>query len=496
MKCVGMYINLPHKPIETMHTRIFTFLVIALTAAVSEAAVKLPHVFTDHLVLQADTAVALWGKATPGAEVTASGSWGARSSAKAGADSCWRMMLRTPVASYTPLGLEVTDMADKTSVRLTDVLAGEVWVASGQSNMEMPLRGFWNQPVEGGGEQITFARSLGKGIRFLTVPKALSYEPQYDFEGGWKTSDPENAADFSAVAWYFATALRDMLDVPVGIVCCAYGGSKVEGWEPASVLATYPDCDMEAERNNTEMSDWYRIGCMYNAMLLPVAGYTARGFLWNQGESNVGAHDVYPQRQADMLKVWRSLWGNDNMKFYFVELPGWVYSGVDGTECAVFREAQHKAAAETPGAYIVCTSDLVYPDEPDDIHARNKRPIGLRLAQAAATHTYGLKGVPHTYPTFRNVDFQGAKAVLIFNDAGRGFTPNENLQGFEVAGEDRKFYPAEAVLDGSNFTIHVSAPQVSDIKSVRYCFKNFAIGKVHDMSGIPLVPFRTDDWNE
>lgn len=265
---------------------------------------------------------------------------------------------------------------------------------------------------------------------------------------------------------------------------------------PRSILDTYADVDVDAERKSKETSDWYRANVMYNAMLLPVAGYTARGYLWNQGEANVGKHTDYPSRQNDMVRHWRELWGNPDMPFYFVELPGWDYGDVNGTVCALFREAQHKAAAENHKQYIVCTSDLVYPDESDDIHARNKRPIGNRLAQAAATYTYGLKGIPHRYPTFREMDNRGSEAELSFNDAWQGFTPNENITGFEVAGSDHQFHPAKAVIDRDKLTITVSSPEVSKIEAVRYCFKNFVPGNLHDMVGMPLVPFRTDNWEK
>lgn len=468
---------------------------ISLASAASEASAKveLPHIFSDNMMLQADTTAMLWGKATPGARVEACGSWGGKANTVADADGKWRMSIATPAAGYTPLTLKFHDSASPAdTLTLHDILAGEVWVASGQSNMEMPLRGFWNQPVEGGGEQITFSRKLGRGVRFITVPKAGSYEPFDDIDASWQQCYPATVADFSALGWFFATALRDIIDTPVGIISCSYGGSKLEGWLPAEIIANYPDRNLEAERADTSIEEFARVNVMYNAMLLPIAGFTARGFLWNQGESNVGAHTTYPARQAEMLDHWRKLWGNDAMPFYFVELPGWEYSDPDGIEAALFREAQHDAAAATDGAYIVCTSDLVYPDEPDDIHARNKRSIGIRMAALAATHTYGIKGVPHTFPTFRSMTVDGPKAVLSFNNAWQGFTPNNDLEGFEAAAADGVFHPAKATIDRSHMTIIVTLPGAERIEAVRYCFRNFAIGRIHDMNGMPLVPFRTD----
>lgn len=455
----------------------------------------IPHIFSDNMVIQADTIAQLWGYASPDAQVCITSSWGAKASTKADKSGKWKIGIETPTPSYDDLSIKITDKSDKHSVTFSNILAGEVWIASGQSNMDMPLRGYWHQPVEGGGDEITFSSKNGKGIRFLNVPRKISYSLQEDIDATWQTSNPENTAEFSALAWFFARNLKDIIDTPIGIINSAYGGSKVEAWVPEDILANYPDRNYLAEKNDTTMPDWARVGVMYNAMMYPLAGYTARGFIWNQGESNVGGHSYYPDRQKDMVMHWREIWNNPDMQFYFVELPGWDYGNVNSTDAALFREAQHRAAKETPGAHIICTSDLVYPDEPDDIHARNKRDIGKRMAAAAATYSYGIKGIPHKYPTYKSVEYKGNKAELWFNDMWQGFTPNEDLQGFEVAGEDHVFYPAEAEIDRNGLSITVSASEVDDIKSVRYCFKNFAIGKIHDMLGMPIVPFRTDNWD-
>lgn len=453
----------------------------------AEAKVALPHLFTDNMVLQADTAALLWGEASPGAVVAVIGSWGEKARVKADADGHWQTRLRTPEPGFEPLSVTFTDKSDRHSITLQNVLAGEVWIAAGQSNMDMPLRGYWHQPVEGGGEEIMFSTSTGRGIRFLNVPRAMSASPINDFNAQWQVSCPANTAEFSALAWFFARHLRDLIDRPVGIINSAYGGSKIEYWIPDEILNRHYGTPL-VERDHA--------GEVFNTMLCPLAGFTARGFLWNQGESNVGGHTVYPLLQACMLAHWRSLWGGSGMHFYFVELPGWEYGDINGTRAALFREAQHKAAADTPGAHIVCTSDLVYSDESDDIHARNKRDIGLRMAAAAATYSYGIKGIPHRYPTYKSVELLGGKAVVSFNDMWQGFTPNENLEGFEVAGDDRLFHKAIAEIDHNALTITVSSPAVADIKAVRYCFKNFAIGRIHDMLGLPIVPFRTDSWEE
>lgn len=472
---------------------------VALSAtAFSGFSVELPDIISDNAVLQQNAMAKLWGWADPGRTVTVTSSWDGGKTYQAKADAKtgrWEVSVATPAATFTPQSISFDD--GKSPARIDNVLFGEVWFCSGQSNMEMPLRGFWCQPVEGAAQAIAYSGKY-PGVRMATVPKRASYEVQDRVEGKWKVSAPENAADFSALAYFFATSLTDMLNVPVGIVSCSYGGSKVEGWMPKWKLDEYPDWDVMKEKSlaDSVLREWERINVMYNAMLHPVIGYTVKGFLWNQGESNVGRHNEYPEHQRDMVKIWRDEWGQGELPFYFVELPGWKYGNGEETAAALFRECQHKAAEITPNSGIVCTTDLVYPHELEDIHACKKREIGERLAFMAANRTYGLQGVPATYPSFKAVDLRGDKAVVSFNNADAGLNPNMNLQGFEVAGDDRIFYPAKATEDWNERTVTVSSDKVKDIKAVRYCFNNFAIGSLKDMYGMPLIPFRSDNWDD
>lgn len=457
------------------------------------AVIELPDIVGDNMVVQQNSDARLWGWATPGSTITVGGSWapGKTVSARTADNGRWDVALTTPGASFTPYTIKIE--GDGSNIDVKNVLVGEVWFCSGQSNMEMPLRGFWTQPIEGAAQTIAYSGKY-PGIRVATVPKLASYTPQDRCPSPWKESKPENAADFSALAYYFAQSLTELLNVPVGIISCAYGGSKVEGWQSREQLAQYPEWNVDKEAADSKIKEWERINVMYNAMLHPLIGYTIKGFLWNQGESNVGRHDTYPQHQRDMVTEWRSKWGLGELPFFFVELPGWEYGGPDKTEAARFRECQHEAARITPNSGIVCTSDLVYPYEVKDIHARKKKEIGERLAFMAAARTYGMQGVPATYPTFREMKVDGDKAVLSFDNAEAGFSPNQILEGFEAAGADKVFHPATAREIYKDRTIEVSCPEAGKIEAVRYNYKNFAIGKVFDLMGMPLVPFRTDNW--
>lgn len=474
-------------------------LLLAGMPAMMEAKIELPEIMGDNAVLQQNCDARLWGWAKPGSTVTIAPSWSdkkveVKADAKTGK---WIAEVATPEASFTPYTITVSDPDG--SVTLSDILIGEVWFCSGQSNMEMPIRGFGFQPVEGASEAIATAAKY-PGIRMVHIPKTEAYTIQEKVTGKWKKSIPENAGEFSALGYFYARALTDLLNVPVGIIDCAYGGAKVEGFMPKEILDTYPEWNMDKEEKDPSLDGYQRIGVMYNAMLYPVSNYTVKGFLWNQGESNVGMDATYPQHQKDMVEHWRKLWGLGELPFYFVELPAWNYGDLpDGDEGAIFRECQHKAAEILPNSGIVCTSDLIYPFELNDIHARKKKEIGDRLAYMAGNRTYGIKGLPDKYPTYKSVELLGDKAILRLTDPYTGLNPYADMPGFEVAGDDHVYYPAKAVQKQDNewkFTIEVSSDKVKDIKGVRYNFKNFAVGQIHDMLGMPLIPFRTDNWTD
>lgn len=452
-------------------------------------ALELPSIFGDNMVLQQQSDARMWGTATAGAEVTATGSWN-NSPVTTIADGAgkWTLELKTPPASFTNHTIEISDGHD--SITIQNVLIGEVWLASGQSNMEMRFSGYLAQPVEGAAEAIASSLKY-PGIRIITVPKSVSYEPQTDFKAEWKKSSPENMMNFSALVFFFARELTDLLDVPVGIISCAHEGSSIEGWLPRDILDSYKCYDIEAEQKRTDIKNYTRVNVMYNTMIHPLIGYNIRGFIWNQGESNIGKEDVYPARMADMIGRWRSEWNLGCLPFYFVELPPYDYGNAEGINGALFRECQHKAAKDIPGCGIVSTSDLAKPEEQHIIHASRKREIGERLAWMAGNLTYGIKGLPAAYPNFKSLEEENGKLIIHLNNAPRALTPNAELPGFEVAGTDGQFHAAKATQNCSKRTIIVERPaDVDKITEVRYCFKNFAIGQVKDHIGMPLVPFR------
>ncbi len=464
-----------------------------LLAATECRAIELPELISDNMVLQQNSQARLWGWSKKGKKVVVTPSWNNQKyTTTAGKDGRWEVEVATPEASFQPYRIAFTD--GDSAIEAKNVLIGEVWFASGQSNMEMPLNGFWTQPVEGSNRAIAYSGQY-PGIRMVTLPKRGALTPQQRISGKWQVSSPENAQWFSAVGYFFAQTLAKMLNVPVGIINCSWGGSHVEGWLPEEELKKYPDVDLKAAADTT-VREYDRPLIMYNGMLSPVIGYTVKGFIWNQGESNVGHHDVYAVRLARMVEIWREKFGQGALPFYCVEIPPYSYGDINGVQGALLREAQHEAANMIPNSGIVCTNDLSYPHEQEIIHPSRKQEIGERLAWMAAVRSYGIKGVGCDSPEFESMDVDGNTAILHFRNASDGVSPDRDLQGFEVAGADRVFYPAKACEIFDSRTIKVESDKVQKIESVRYRFKNWSPGNIYSLRGLPLVPFRTDRWND
>lgn len=479
--------------------------VALLSSAAASHALELPEQLSDHTVLQQQSDVKLWGWAKPGATVAVTPSWSKKAvSVKADEAGRWTAYVATPAASYTPYSITFAEGKEKATI--DDVLVGEVWVASGQSNMEMPMRGFDSQPVEGSAEAIARSGALRDKVRMVHIALDDKWEPQERAKGSWKVASPANTAEFGAQAFYFARELNSIIDVPVGIVHVAYGGTQVEGWMPVDLLESL-GVDVE-ERIRLEKEGaplpWpaYRYGTKYTTMMNPVIGYTIKGFIWNQGESNAGNPDIYARYLAAMVERWRKDWGDkeNKLSFYQTENPGFGWFAPDALGGALVREQQNMAVDMIPNSGITGTNDLVHPFEVDIIHGSIKREIGERMAWQVAEKDYGIAGMPWRAPKYLSMSKNDEGTTLVkITDVGFGLNPMVGkIEGFEVAGEDGVFYPANAkivVVYGkydNTQEVAVSSPEVPDIKNVRYCFKNFAIGNVRNSNGMPLTPFRTD----
>lgn len=448
---------------------------------------------TDNMVLKQNGKACIYGTADGGAKVTVTPSWNGRDyTVKADPSGHWSVDVDTPAGSYTPYSLTITD---GTPLTLNNILIGEVWLASGQSNMEMPLKGFGGCCTAGGYDEIARAGEKGDRIRFFTVPLKQSPEPLEDVEAVWTVPSPETSPDYSAVAWFFAKRLNDVLNVPIGMVGCAYGGAKVESWTPREIVATYPDISLDPkEIENT--THYLRPVMMYNAMFNPVKQYSYNGIIWYQGCSNVGGHKDYPQRLSNMVNHWRKEIGEGDIPFYMVEIAPYDYSSADGKSWApLLRQSQWKAAEIIPNAGIICTNDLVQPYERFNIHPADKATPGKRLAELALNRTYGKTQFPVESPRYKSHTFKDGAAWVAIDAPGAGICRNYDIEGFEVAGADKVFHPADSVwLNWQTNEMVVSSRDVPEPVAVRYGWRDFLPGNLHGGNYLPLIPFRTDDW--
>lgn len=445
---------------------------------------QLPEILSDGMVLQQKSTVKIWGKSDAGKTVSISTSWGGETkSAIADSDGNWLVMIDTPEASFTPYSITISDGEE---VVLNNILIGEVWLASGQSNMEMPLNGFWNNPIKDANDVILNAGQY-PAIRFVTIEKAQSFEPLETAKGKWQVSNPENAPQFSATAFFFAETLHKALNVPVGIIVSAWGGSKVEAWTNREILNTYDDVDLDEETVN-KLHPMSRPLLMYNGMIHPITNYKVNGFIWYQGESNIGAHEVYPDRLNNMVTLWRELWEDSDIPFYYAEIAPFEYG--EGDWAAYLREAQFDAQKLIKNSGMISTNDLVEEYEKHNIHPRNKTDVGKRLAYMALNRNYNFSQVEAHGPEFASMEIIDNKAIISFDHAHNGFNRFDDIVGFEIAGEDGVFVPAKARVN--HLKVEVYNENINNPTAVRYCFRNFMIGNLANTRNLPVVPFRSD----
>lgn len=441
-----------------------------LLAVAAMAKVQLPSVLQSNMVLQQQTEVRLWGKAEAGKKITVKTSWNHRKyQTTAQTDGSWQLMVATGTAGGP---YEVT-ISDGDVTTLDNVLLGEVWLCSGQSNMEMPMRGFDRQPVEFG-TNAEIARAKAKTpIRMYISDTDDNYQyirqesqtPQFDMQGGWHQNTPEAVCRCSAVAYHFAQYLQDVLDVPVGVVVSTRGGSRIEPWLIG--------------------------GELYNGKLHPLTPFTVSGFLWYQGESNCDNASEYAALMQQMVSQWRQVWGQGDLPFYFVEIAPFSYDNQpDGLKAAYLREAQQEAAKKIVNSGIVSTLDL---GDATSIHPLRKKEVGTRLALMALGQTYGRKGFGYRSPTFRSLERIDGRLYVNMDNCGNGACPMwQSLGGFEIAGEDGIFHPAFAEVETKTCRLAVSSKDVPEPVAVRYCFKNTPEPSVYNIEGLPLLPFRAE----
>jgi sialate O-acetylesterase len=462
-------------------------LIIALagffTSLNSNAEVKLPAIFCSNMVLQQQSEVAIWGKATANSSIRVSTSWNNKSySTRAGADGNWKVKVSTIKAGGP---YEIT-ISDGKSLKLTNVLLGEVWVCSGQSNMEMPVKGFNNQPIVGSGESI--AQCSNPNIRLFTVKKTTSLTPLDDFTGQWNLCEPENVGGFSATAYFFGLMLNKVLNVPVGLINTSWGGTRIEPWISKSGNQKFDFVKLPEESQAAKINQQTPT-VLFNAMINPMVGYGIRGAIWYQGEANASAPGEYQKLMPGLIEDWRNQWGIGDFPFYYMQIAPYDY-GTNALSSAYLREAQLKASTAVPNIGMASIMDL---GEEHCIHPANKPAGSKRLAMLALEQTYKIKGIDGKSPVLKDYKISGQTISLTFDNAPNGLTSyGKELTCFETAGPNKRFYPAKAFITGSG--VQVFSLLVPQPVAVRYAFKDWVIGDLFGTNGSPVSSFRTDDW--
>lgn len=476
--------------------KLLALICVAMLATDVHAKIELPTILNNNMVLQQQTDVKLWGLAKANTKVTVKTSWNNKTySASSDSEGKWLLTVATPQAG----GPYEISFNDGETLTLTNILIGEVWFCSGQSNMEMPIRGFDRQPMQGGNDIIAKAKvktpirmynNDSKDGRWI---RQFSKTPQADCKGEWLENTPEGVAATSAVAYYFASYLQEVLEIPIGLVISTWGGSKVEAWMSREAIAPFKDIDLSILDNDAEVKNPTSTPCvLYNAKVAPFTNFAIKGFLWYQGESNRDNADQYAGLVPAFVKDLRARWGVGDFPFYFVQIAPYNYEGANGTSAARLREVQEQNMKDIPNSGMVCTMDV---GNPVFIHPVDKKTVGDRLAYWALGHTYGIKGFGYATPTYKSMEKAEGKIYINFNNAGNGVCPMwTSLSGFEIAGEDKVFHPAFAEVETRTCRLAVSSDKVPHPVAVRYAYKNYVEASIFSIQGIPVAPFRTDNW--
>lgn len=449
-------------------------------AGSSRADIRLPAVISSNMVLQQQSRVAIWGWSNPGEKIFITTSWSTISdSATATRDAKWKINIKTPSAGgpYT-----ITIKGNNTIV-LQNVMIGEVWICSGQSNME------WSSL--NGIQQINdeLPTSANSQIRFFHIPKTTALYPQEDCKASWTECNAETLKGFSAVAYFFGKQLQQKLKVPIGLINASWGGTPAEVWVPEDVIEEDPELKSAAAKI-TEYPWWPHLpGRTYNAMIAPLTSMEIAGAIWYQGESNTSTASTYKDLMVTLIDSWRKAW-NKNLPFYYVQIAPFAYG--NHHVGALLREAQSKTQTH-PNTGMVVITDLV--DDVKDIHPGNKRDVGNRLADWALAETYRKQGIVYKSPSFRKMTIDKNKVTVYFDNVPTELVikgNNKKATEFYIAGGDHNFLPAEVRIEGNH--VILTNKQIKNPVAVRFAFSNTAIANIFSKEGLPVDPFRTDNW--
>lgn len=461
----------------------FLIIYFVINLSISAQQLRLPSVFSSNMVLQQNSKVTLWGWASSYDQVTITTSWSTKTlQVKAGVkDSIWKTIINTPSAGgpYT-----ITIKAKDKELKLENVLIGEVWICSGQSNMEWyAAKGMTDSLSE-------VPKANYPNIRMFNVQKSTSETPSNDCFGTWNVCTPQVMNMFSAVGYFFGKTLNENLNIPIGLINASWGGSPIEIWMKGELVESDTLLKKEAYKN---LNIWAPIkpGVTFNSMIHPFVCMPIAGAIWYQGESNVRYYPTYSRLFKMLVNSWRSEWKKD-FPFYYVQLAPHNYFRLfkDNIRGAYQREQQTQCLS-IPKTGMVVTTDLV--TDTSDIHPRNKKGVGIRLANMALTDTYNKKGIASKFPTYKSMKVEKDKIRIFFNFVEKELIcKGKELSEFYIAGEDKIFHKAVAIIDKK--TIIVSSENVKKPVAVRFAFRNSPIPNLFSSDGLPATPFRTDNW--
>jgi sialate O-acetylesterase len=452
-----------------------------MVSFISFGKIKLPSIISNNMVLQQQSNAALWGTANKNSKVVIVTSWNKKQyESKADADGNWRTKVVTPAAGG-PFQISISD-GEKTV--LDNVLIGEVWVCSGQSNMEMTLRGN-SSPILNASEIILHADN--PGLRLYKVGRASSLTPVTDTKGEWNEATSETAREYSALAFQFGQILQQKLKVPVGLILSSVGGTMIEAWMSPASLKAFPEVKIPLSLD-TVKAPYKEATALFNGMISPLTSYAIKGFIWYQGESNRHEPELYEKLFPAMVTDWRKQWSLGDIPFYYVQIA--PFGSSDKTRSGPrLREAQLHAMKVIPNSGMVPAIDV---GMENDIHFMDKTTLAQRLSYWALGKTYAIKGIQYYSPEFNSMKIDGNKAVLTFDHAPYLTSYRKPLTLFEIAGNDKKFYPAKAEIKANQ--VIVQSDLVTRPMAVRYAYKEWVKGELYNNDGLPASSFRTDNW--
>jgi sialate O-acetylesterase len=464
--------------------KLLFLLTFILSSHVGFCKIVFPTIIGDNMVLQRQSIVPLWGTANKNTAITVQTSWDKKIyKTKSAADGKWNVPVSTPSAG----GPYTITFSDGQPSTLKNILIGEVWLCSGQSNMEMPVKGFKNQPVLNSNE--IAVNSENPNIRIFLLEKALSRTPLETAKGSWTESNAATSKEFSAIGFQFAQMLQEKLKVPVGIIGTYWGGTPIQAWMDKNSLGAFPEMKIPVPGDTAKLLPNVPTS-LYNAMINPVVGYGLKGFLWYQGESNVSGYSIYEKLMKAMVAGWRKSWKNDSASFYYVQIAPYTYGADTGRKSAYLRESQLNAASSIPDAGMAVAMDV---GTQRGIHPPDKTTVSKRLLYLALAKTYHKPGIAFSGPVYKSMKTDGNKINIYFNYAENGITTfGKELSNFEISGADKVFYPATAKITNTGVT--VQSDKVQEPVAVRYGFKDWVVGELYNDEGLPASSFRTDDW--